>query len=535
MLQKVKKLTHYIALATLMLGAASPLAAKTFVFCSEASPEGFDPALYSGGNTFDASARPVYDRLTQLDPKDSRVLPALATDWTISDDGLEYTFTLRQGVKFHTTDSFTPTRDFNADDVVFTFERAHDKNHPWHSYLPSAAYSYYGSMGLDELIKSVEKLDDTHVKITLTRPDAPFLASLAMQFISIGSREYADQLAASGNQHLYNVEPVGTGPFIFVAYQKDAVIRYRAHDDYYDGRPKIDDLVFAITPDPAVRAQKLRAGECHLIAYPAPADIASLKADPNIKVDEAPGLNVAYMAYNTAQAPFDRPEVRRALNQAVNKQAIVDAVFEGGAMLAKNPIPPSQWSYNDAVIDDVYDPAAARAALEEAGVQDLEMKIWAMPVSRPYMPNARRTAELMQADLAKIGVDVEIISYEWGEYLKRAREPERDGAVILGATSDYGDPDDILGYFFTCTRAGNGSNTNWCHRPVEEALQQARIEADSTARAALYAAAQREIHAAAPWLPIAHSRVVLPMSNKVKNYVMEPLGMHRFKNIDLEE
>ena len=121
-------------------------------------------------------------------------------------------------------------------------------------------------------------------------------------------------------------------------------------------------------------------------------------------------------------APFDNPKVRKALNMAMNKQAIIDAVFQGAGQVAKNPIPPTMWSYNDAIVDDAYDPEAAKAMLEAEGVKDLSMKIWAMPVQRPYMPNARRTAELIQEDFAKVGVTVEIVSYEWGEYLDKSME-----------------------------------------------------------------------------------------------------------------
>src|SRR5690606_37464354 len=221
-----------------------------------------------------------------------------------------------------------------------------------------------------------------------------------------------------GKLEQLNQMPLGTGPFTFVAYQPDAVIRYKANPDYFKGQEKIDDLIFAITTDAAVRAQKLKAGECHIMPYPNAADVADLKADPNLTVLEQPGLNVAYLAYNTQQAPFDKVEVRRALNMAVNKQPIIDAVFQGAAEVAKNPIPPTMWSYNNAIEDDKYDPEAAKKMLEEAGVKDLKMKIWAMPVSRPYMLNARRAAELMQADFAKVGVQAEILSYEWAEYLK---------------------------------------------------------------------------------------------------------------------
>jgi dipeptide transport system substrate-binding protein len=151
------------------------------------------------------------------------------------------------------------------------------------------------------------------------------------------------------------------------------------------------------------------------------------------------------------------------------------------------------------------------------------------------MPNARRTAEMMQADLAQVGVKVEIVSYEWGEYLKKSRDKARDGAVILGATSDNGDPDNMLSFFFVCSAIGSSNMSNWCYKPVDDLLQQGRITSDATKRKEIYEKAQEYIDEQAPWLPIAHSTVVLPMSKKVKNYVMEPLGSHRFKNVDLDE
>jgi len=511
------------------------LQAKTFIYCSESAPEGFDPALYTTNSTWDASSETLYDRLIEFKPGTTETTTGLVTGWESSDDGLEYTFTLREGVQFHTTDYFTPSRNFNADDVLFTYNRQLDKESPWYNYTGTGNWFIFDGMDMPDTIKDIIKIDDYTVRFILNQPDVTILAKLALNYGAIMSKEYADQLEAAGRMADLDSAPVGTGPFRFVTYQNNAMIRYTAHEDYWAGKPKIDVLVFAITTDPAVRMQRLRAGECHMAPYPLPSDIDALERDSNIELQSMAGLNIAYMAYNTAVAPFDNVSVRHALNMAINRQAIVDGVYQNMGQIAKGGIPPTMWGYDETLEDIPYAPELARQMLSDAGVLPLKMKIWAMPVSRPYMPNARRTAELIQSDLAKVGVEAEIVSYEWGEYLKRAREPDRDGAVILGATSDYGDPDDILGYFFTCARAGNGSNTNWCHRPVESALQQARVTVDREARAALYAQVQREIHAAAPWLPIAHSTVVLPMAKTVKGYVMEPLGMHRFKNVDLEE
>ena len=225
----LRKLSFAAALmaATVLTGVAN---AKTLVYCSEGSPEGFDPGLYTAGTTFDAASRTVYNRLVEFKHGSTEIEPGLAESWTASDDGTEYTFKLRPGVKFQTTEFFTPTRDFNADDVVFSFERQLNADNPWNKYVEGGAYEYADGMGFPDLIKSVEKVDDLTVKFTLNRPEAPFLADLAMDFASILSKEYADKLAADGNMEQMNQMPLGTGPFAFVAYQPDAVIRYKAND-----------------------------------------------------------------------------------------------------------------------------------------------------------------------------------------------------------------------------------------------------------------------------------------------------------------
>jgi dipeptide transport system substrate-binding protein len=528
------RLATGFVMAALLGGAAG---AKTLVYCSEGSPEGFDPAPYTSGTTFDASSKPIFNRLVEFEKGTTNVVAGLAESWEVSADGLEYTFKLRPGVKFHTTDYFTPTRDFNADDVVFSFNRQAKEDDPWHGYIEGITYEYYGGMEMNVVIKDVVKVDDMTVKFVLTRPEAPFLANLAMDFASVVSKEYADSLAAAGTQANFNQAPIGTGPFQFVAYEKDAVIRYKANADYWGGKQAIDDLIFAITPDAAVRIQKLKAGECHVAPYPAPADIAGLKADTNLTVMEQAGLNVAYLAYNTSMAPFDNVNVRKALNMAINKQAILDAVYQGTGQAAKNPIPPTMWSYNDAVVDDAYDPEGAKKMLEEAGVKDLSMTVWAMPVQRPYMPNAQRAAELIQADFAAVGVKVEIVSFEWGEYLKKSTEKNRDGAVILGWTGDNGDPDNFMGVLLGCAGAveGGSNRAQWCNKEFDDLIQKAKVTSDQAERTKLYEEAQVVFKREAPWATLGHSTVTVPMSTKVSGYVMDPLGSHRFDGVDIAE
>ena len=532
----MKRITKVLAASLLATLMASAVQAKTLVYCSEGSPQGFDPALYTAGTTFDASSRTMYNRLLEFKHGSTELEPGLAESYDVSEDGTVYTFHLRKGVKFGATDYFKPTRDMNADDVVFSFERQLDPKSPWHAYVNGAVYEYFQAMGFDKLVKSVEKVDDYTVKFTLSHPSAPFLADLGMDFSSIMSKEYADQLKKSGNMQDLNQKPVGTGPFEFVAYQPDAVIRYKANPDYWGGKQKLDNLVFAITPDAAVRAQKLKSGECQIMPYPNAADVSGLKSDPNLKVLEQAGLNVAYLAYNTTQKPFDNVNVRKALNMAVDRKAIIKAVFQGMAQVASNPIPPTMWSYDHSIKNEPYDPAKAKKMLADAGVKNLQMKIWAMPVSRPYMLNARRAAEIIQADWAKIGVKAQIVTYEWGEYLKRAADKNHDGAIMLGWTGDNGDPDNFLATLLGCDGVGTSNNVaEWCNKKFDELTTKAAQTQDQTQRSKLYQQAQEVFKDQAPWLTIDHSTVVMPMSKKVENFHQDPLGYHRFDGVDLAD
>jgi dipeptide transport system substrate-binding protein len=218
---------------------------------------------------------------------------------------------------------------------------------------------------------------------------------------------------------------------------------------------------------------------------------------------------------------------------AINKQAILDAVFQGSGKIAKNPIPPTIWSYNDAVEDDPYDPDAAKALLAEAGVTDLKTNIWAMPVQRPYNPNARRMAELIQADWANVGVDAEIVSFEWGEYLKRSSEGEHD-TVLLGWTGDNGDPDNFLYVLLGCAAADDGTNrARWCYEPFDSLLLEAKQVSDPAARTELYEKAQVIFKEQAPWATIAHSVVFKPVRKEVVDFKIDPFGGHIFYGVDL--
>ncbi|MHC8337504.1 ABC transporter substrate-binding protein [Pseudomonas sp. HLT2-19-2] len=529
--------------ASLLASAPFAQAATNLVFCSEGSPAGFDPGQYTTGTDFDASAETMFNRLTQFERGGTAVIPGLATKWDISDDGLTYTFHLREGVKFHTTPYFKPTREFNADDVLFTFDRMINKDDPFRKAYPTE-FPYFTDMGMDTNITKIDKVDDHTVKFTLKEVDAAFIQNMAMSFASVQSAEYAAQLLKEGKAADINQKPVGTGPFVFKSYQKDSNIRYTGNKDYWKPEDvKIDNLIFAITTDPSVRIQKLKKNECQITLFPRPADLKALKEDKTLKMPDQAGFNLGYIAYNVMDKvkgsnepnPLANLKVRQALDMAVNKPQIIDSVYQGAGQLAVNAMPPTQWSYDTTIKDAKYDPEKAKELLKEAGVKPgTEIVLWAMPVQRPYNPNAKLMAEMLQSDWSKVGLNVKIQSYEWGEYIKRSKGGENQ-AMIIGWSGDNGDPDNWLNVLFGCDSLSGNNFSKWCDKKFDGIVKEAKRTTDQAKRTELYKQAQHVLKDAVPMTPIAHSTVYQPMRDNVQDFKISPFGLNSFYGVSVSK
>ncbi|MGH8463584.1 MAG: ABC transporter substrate-binding protein, partial [Pseudomonas sp.] len=369
----------------------------------------------------------------------------------------------------------------------------------------------------------------------LNSVDAAFVQNLAMSFASILSAEYAEQLMQSGSPSDINHQPIGTGPFVFQRYQKDSQIRYRANKHYWDPQQvKLDQLIFSINTDASVRVQKLRRNECQVTVNPRPADLDALKRDSALQVIEKPGFNLGYIAYNVQRPPFDQLQVRQALDMAVNKAAIVQAVYQHAGQLAVGSMPPTQWSYDHSIKDADYNPDKARTLLKASGVKEgTEVTLWAMPVQRPYNPNAKLMAEMLQADWGKVGLKVRIVSYEWGEYLKRTKDGEHDISLI-GWTGDNGDPDNWLGTLYSCDAIGSNNYSMWCDPQYDALVKQAKTVTDRQQRTVFYQQAQQRLKQQVPITPIAHSTVNQPLSAKVEDFKVSPFGRSIFSGVSLE-
>jgi dipeptide transport system substrate-binding protein len=508
--------------------------AKNFVYCSEGSPSAFNPQIVTDGTSSNASAMTIYNRLVEFEIGSTKVVPALAESWTISKDKKVYTFFLRKGVKFQTTKYFTPTRDFNADDVVFSFERQRNPAHPFHK-VSGGKYEYFNGMEMGALIKEVKALDPYKVQITLNQPEAPFLANLAMAFMSILSNEYADQVTKAGKKENIDTLPVGTGPFMFVSYAKDSVIRYEAHKGFWGPRGNIDKLIFAITPDANVRTQKLKTGECQFVNEPAPADLPDLKKNPKLTILEDAGLNVGYVSFNVTKKPFDNVLVRRAINHALDRKAYISAIYMNNATVAKNPLPPTIWSYNNSIVDYDYNIAKAKELLAKAGFPNgFETELWTLPVARPYNPNGKKMGEIMQANLAQVGIKVKLISYDWPTYLEKSKSGTHS-MLQMGWTGDNGDPDNFLNTLLSCGAIKSGSNySKWCNQAFEKLVTEAKLTTDVKARTKMYMDAQKIFKEDAPWVTIAHSTVFRAMAKNIKGYKIHPLGQDYLGLITVE-
>ena len=518
-----------LLLATLA-AAAQAHAAGTLTVCTEASPDGFDIVQYESAVTNDAAGLTIYDQLMLFKPGTTEVIPGLAEKWEVSADGLTYTFHLRRGVKFHTTPWFTPTRELNAEDVVWSIQRLNDKSHPAHGVAKNG-YVYWEGMGMSKLIKAVAKVDDYTVRITLNRPEAPFVADMAMAALgSISSAEYAAQLQKAGKLDQLNTQPVGSGPFVFNSYQKDAIIRFSAHPGYWGGVPKIDKLIFAITNDPSVRIQRLKAGEC-LVGTNMKAEMANAFAgDAHVQMLRGNALLTGFIAPNVKHKFLSDVRFREALWLALDKKTYIQSVYGGNATAASSFLPPGMWSH-DASLPPRYDPEKAKALVKASGYDGTELALFTRIGGSI---DGKRAAELMQADWAKAGIKVKVQMMEWGEMLKRAGKGDHD-ITFLNWAGDNGDPDNFFTPNLSCAAVeGGGNKSQWCNKTFDDLIDRARKTTDAKQRTELYVKAQRVVYDDVGTIPAVYPVYMTAVNKKVKGFLQNPFANNDFRHVSLE-
>lgn len=516
-------------------GDLKPNYGGTLIFARGGDATSLDPAHAADGESYYAT-RAVYNSLVEFEYGSTKIVPALAKSWKISEDGLTYTFYLKKGIHFAPTSYFDKSPELTSKDVVFSIKRQFDKSNPYHKI--GGDFKFWKALNMDDIVKDVVAIDKYTVEFILKKPEAPFLADIAMDFMGILSFEYANFLLKDGKAEELEKFPVGTGPFIFLSWKKDDKIVFKANTNYWDGRPYLDKLVMKVMSNSLARANELKEGNIHIMDFPDPGDLKELEKDPNIKLIRQEGLTLGYLAYNTEKKPFNNTLVRQALNYAIDVKSIVKAVYGDLGKVATNALPPTIWSYDKNIKGYQYNPQKAKKLLKKAGYEDgFDIDIWAIPVPRAYNPNGRRTAEIIQKDLAKVGVKARIVSYDWQTYLKKVSFGEHDMA-LLGWTSDNADPDNFMYTLLNKNVALKKPSKNrafWKNDAFSILTDKAKGIRDKKKREKLYKKAQAIFNEEAPWLPIAYTIVVEPMLKSVHGFKLDPTGKRRFKEVWLEK
>jgi len=372
-------------------------------------------------------------------------------------------------------------------------------------------------------LKSIAALDEYTVKFTFYEYPATFLAQLATPMLSISS---PTAIQKWGEDYMYH--PVGTGPYIFKEWIPDDRIVLEANPDYWGEKPEIDTLVFRVVQEPTARLLELQAGAVDFAYNLNIDDVPTAEADPNIVTYHIPPLTIGYVSMNQewvaedGSKPFSKLKVRQAVNHAINKQAIVEALYPGTGIVAKHFMPPALWGYNDDVPDYNYNPGRAKELLAEAGYPNgFNTELWVMPVSRGYYPDPPKVGEAIQADLAAVGINAKIVTYDWGTYLEKVLNLGEHAMAMLGWHPDFPDPDNYLFTFF------GGGTKEWADgapdADVLAILKRAQTEIDPQVRASLYYQANAMIHGVAPGVPIVHNGQVYASRLGLEGYRPTPL------------
>ena len=505
----ISKLLKSVVAAALLSAAATAIAQtppNVLVVGQIAEPKSLDPQAVTAVNDFRILMN-VYDGLVRYKSGTLEVEPALATSWTISADGTEYTFKLRRGVKFH------DGSDFDAVDVEFNFDRMLDENHPYHHTGPFPLSFFFSA------IEDVEAVDASTVRFKLNAPYAPFLSNLAYPTGLIVSPESVQE-----HDKEFGRNPSGTGPFKFAEWESNAKVVVTRNADYWDGAPSLEAVVFRSITDGNTRVAEMLSGGLDVMVEIPPDSVAQFNGNGFNLLEQA-GPHLWFLILNAKEGPFADKRVRQAINYAIDKKTLVEQVLQGTAEVASGPTPPAfSWAYNESLQPYPYDPEKAKQLLQAAGHENASLTFYVTEGGSGMLdPVPMGTA--IQADLAKIGVDVKIETYEWNTFLGKVNpglEGKADMAEMAWMTNDP----DTLPYLALRTDAWpdkGGFNSGYYSNPeVDKLLEAARQSTDQAERAKLYQQMQEIVYEDAPWAFIANWKQNAATSDSVRDFELQP-------------
>lgn len=469
---------------------------QIITYAQGADPRGLDPALIDDGE----SSKPIcqmYEGLLKYGDNNTEVKPCLAESWEVSEDGLTYTFKLRQGVKFH------DGTDFNAEAVKYNVDR---------QTVNKTEDMLYADFVFGD-VAACNVIDDYTVEIVLNKVSTPFLNNLAM---SLGAPMVSPTACEANNNNL-NEAPCGTGPYKFVRWDKNEAVVMERNEDYWGEKGVAKQIVFKTITDNSARVVALTNGEVDIIDG-IDANVVDQVTSAGALLNMAEGMNINYLAYNTQR--ITDPEVRKALSQAVNVPELVASLYRGYASEATSILPTFMPGYSADVKQVSYDPEAAAQTLADKGVTELHMLAYTNP--RPYNTATGQTlAEALQGYYEKVGVTCSIDSYDWTTYKEKVGTGDYD-VCLYGWIGDNGDPDNFMNLL-----ASEDIEINVAQYSDEEfntMLAEAASTPNGEERNAIYAQMEQKIADECVWLPISHQENLSAYLSNVHNYIAHPTG-----------
>lgn len=524
------------------------------IYCTHASGFSFNPQTSDAGTSMNVVTEQIYNKLFEIS-NTAIPTPILAQSYSISPDGKIITIYLRKGIKFHHTDWFKPTRDFNADDVVFSLNRvlgyetylptleqsAVDYKNPqyriFHEQAKKVRFPYFESIKLNQKIESVKALNPHTVQITLFKPDASILSHLASQYAIIFSQEYAVQLNADDNLVQLDLLPVGTGPYKVKNYFRNQYVRLEKNEDYWKKDAKIKNIIIDLSTDRTGRLVKFFNGECQIASYPEVSQLGLLKEnDKRYYVKSAEGMNLAYLAFNFQNAVIQDEQVRRAIAQAINRQRIIKTIYHNTATVANNIIPNISWASSVNTPDFAYDfnPSEAKKVLQD---KQLHLNMWVLNEEQVYNPAPLKTAELIKEDLNNVGVNVTIRSVTRTFLIDQLnKKSENYDMILTGWLAGNLDPDSFMRPILSCNSASEMTNlSNWCDEDFDQLMDKALDSPNLWERAHVYNQAQELILSKLPIVPLVNMKRVLVVNSRVRHIEMNPFGSLNFSTLSLRK
>ncbi|WP_264901993.1 ABC transporter substrate-binding protein [Vibrio sp. STUT-A11] len=503
-----------------------------FVFCGQGKPTTFNPQLVDSGITAEALSPQLYDTLLTIDPTSHKPIASIAENWSVNEDGTEYTFKLKHGVQFQTTSWFTPSRALNSKDVVFSFKRIIDDNHPFH-LVGGGLYPWFAGLDFKNLLQDVIAVDNDTVMFKLSKPNFSFLANIATSHAILLSAEYGQLLAAKDHKELIDQLPIGTGPFQLKEFQVNDLIRLERHPHYWNVPAKMEQVVFDISHRGTGTLAKLLRNECDVLSSPISSQIPVIQENDNLELKATPANNVSFIAINTSNPALTDPRVRQALNLAINRQNILDSVYYGTGTQAYTLLPPNSWAYQKDSVKIRYDRNYALALLREAGYQEgLALTMWVPLEPRAFNPSPRKTAELIQANFADIGVDLTLLTDDRFERVDLDNLDNLD-LLLTGWIGDTGDPDNFFRPLLSCESERVGLNVSmWCNDDFDFLLDLAIETQEPRYRLNLYRQAQNILNEQFPVIPLAHGVQFRVHDKSLTGFKSSPFNAQPFDRVE---